>query len=147
MLSDIKSLCEYLCVRLAAIFQTFTNHLDPSVLVLMGPNQSLTSLINSFPNFDTQANARQNLQYNWVTSKDSGQPAHPHSMARVLVYSSLDSPGAVESTCDQRRLWLGCVDAQSVQSQCWSHVFFRFCHALTKMRKYCFSDNGFWSSK
>ena len=39
-----------------------------------------------------------------VTGKDSDQPVHPPSMARVLVYPSLDSPGAVEGTCDQRRL-------------------------------------------
>ena len=39
-----------------------------------------------------------------VTSKDSYQPVHTRSMARVLVYRSLDSPGAVEGTCDQRRL-------------------------------------------
>ena len=32
----------------------------------------------------------------WVTSKDSAQPIHPPSMARFLVYSSLDSLEAVE---------------------------------------------------
>ena len=37
-----------------------------------------------------------------VTSKDSGQPAHPPSMARVLAFLSLDSLKTVESTCDQR---------------------------------------------
>ena len=31
-----------------------------------------------------------------VTSKDSDQPVHPPSMARVLVYPSLDSLEAVE---------------------------------------------------
>ena len=36
-----------------------------------------------------------------VTSKDSDQPVHPPSMARVLVYPSLDSLEAVEVTCDQ----------------------------------------------
>ena len=40
----------------------------------------------------------------FVTSKDSDQPVHPPSMARVLVYPSMDSPEAVEGTCDQRRL-------------------------------------------
>ena len=39
-----------------------------------------------------------------VTSKDSGQPVHPISMARAHVYSSLDSPEAVEDTGDQRSL-------------------------------------------
>ena len=38
------------------------------------------------------------------TSKDSDQSVHPHSMARVFVYISLDSPECVEWTCDQRRL-------------------------------------------
>ena len=36
-----------------------------------------------------------------VTSKDSDQPAHPPSMAKALVYPSLDSLEAIESTCDQ----------------------------------------------
>ena len=35
--------------------------------------------------------------------KTSDQPVHPPSMARILVYPSLDSPKAVEGTCDQRR--------------------------------------------
>ena len=39
-----------------------------------------------------------------MTIKDSDQPVHPTSMARVLFYPSLDSPEAVEGTCDQRRL-------------------------------------------
>ena len=33
-----------------------------------------------------------------VTSKDTDQPVHPPSMARVLVYPSLDSQEAVEGT-------------------------------------------------
>ena len=36
-----------------------------------------------------------------VTSKDSDQPVHPPSMAKALVYSSLDSLEAVEGTCDR----------------------------------------------
>ena len=40
-----------------------------------------------------------------LTSKDSDQHVHPTSMARVLVHPSLDSPGAIEGTCGQRRLW------------------------------------------
>ena len=39
-----------------------------------------------------------------VTIKDSNQPIHPSSMARLLFYTSLDSPEAVEGTCDQQRL-------------------------------------------
>ena len=39
-----------------------------------------------------------------VTSKDSDQPGHPPSMAIALVHPILDSPEAVEGTCDQRRL-------------------------------------------
>ena len=38
-----------------------------------------------------------------VTSKDSDQPVHTPSMARVLVYPSLKSLEPVEGTCDQRR--------------------------------------------
>ena len=36
-----------------------------------------------------------------VTSKDSDQPVHPPSMARVLIYTCLDCLEAVEATCDQ----------------------------------------------
>ena len=36
-----------------------------------------------------------------VTSKDSDQPVHPPSMARVLVDSSLGSPETVECTGDR----------------------------------------------
>ena len=39
-----------------------------------------------------------------VTVKDSDQLVHPSSMARVLVYPSLDSPMAVEGTSYKRRL-------------------------------------------
>ena len=39
-----------------------------------------------------------------VTNKNSDQPVHPPSIARVLVYPAGDSPEAVESTYDQRRL-------------------------------------------
>ena len=39
-----------------------------------------------------------------VTNKDSDQPVNPPSMAKVLLYPSLDSPEAVEGTCDQRGL-------------------------------------------
>ena len=39
-----------------------------------------------------------------VTRKDSNQPVHSHSMARVLVHPPLDSLEAVESTCNQGRL-------------------------------------------
>ena len=39
-----------------------------------------------------------------VTSKDSDQPVHPPSMARVLAYPSLNSQAAVEGTCHQQRL-------------------------------------------
>ena len=39
-----------------------------------------------------------------VTSKDSDELVHPHSMTRVLVHPTLDSPEAVEGTCNQQRL-------------------------------------------
>ena len=41
----------------------------------------------------------------FVTRKDSEQPVHPSSMAKVYVYPSSDRLEAVEGTCDQRRLW------------------------------------------
>ena len=64
-------------------------------------------------------------------SKDLDQPVHPPSMARALVYSSLDSLEAVEGTCDQRRLWSDCADAQADLSLRWSHKSHcRFCRAL-----------------
>ena len=48
--------------------------------------------------------ARVLVYSSYVIIKDSDQTVHPPGMARVLVYSSLDSPEAVEGTCDQRRL-------------------------------------------
>ena len=39
-----------------------------------------------------------------VTSKDSDQPIHPPSMARILIYPSLDNPEVAEGSCNQRRL-------------------------------------------
>ena len=39
-----------------------------------------------------------------VTNKGSDQPVHLHSMARALVYSSLNILEAVEGTCDQRKM-------------------------------------------
>ena len=69
-----------------------------------------------------------------VTSKDSDQPVHPLSMARILVYPSLDNPEAVEGTCDQRRLWSDCVDAQADLSPRWLHKSYcRFCRSLAHL--------------
>ena len=45
------------------------------------------------------------------TSKYTVQLAHPSSIARVLVYPSVDSLEAIDGTCDQRKLWSDCVDA------------------------------------
>ena len=63
---------------------------------------------------------------------DWDQPVHPASMARVLVYSSLDSLEVVEGTCDQRRLirlrWCADWSASSLVAQvvgfvtCW-HIY------------------------
>ena len=39
-----------------------------------------------------------------VISKDSIQPVHPPSMARIIFHPSLDTPEPVEGTCDQQRL-------------------------------------------
>ena len=37
-----------------------------------------------------------------MTSKDSDQPVHPPSMARVFVHPSFDSLEAIDGTCDQQ---------------------------------------------
>ena len=39
-----------------------------------------------------------------VTSNNSDLPVHQPSMTRVVVHPSLDYTGAVEGSCDQRRL-------------------------------------------
>ena len=71
-----------------------------------------------------------------VTSKDSGQPVNPPSIARVLVYLSSHSLEAAEGPCDQRRLWSDCADAQADLNLRWSHKSYcRFCHALAPMVK------------
>ena len=75
-----------------------------------------------------------------VTRKDSDQPVHPPSMVRGLVFSSLKSPESVESTCDQRRFWSDCADAQADLSLRWSHkTHCRFCIAQALL------FSSFWS--
>ena len=79
------------------------------------------------------ASRRQHHNTSCVTSTDSDQPVYPLCMARVLVYLSLDSPEAVEGTCDQWRLWSDCADAQSDLSPRWSHgSYCRFCPSLAQ---------------
>ena len=39
-----------------------------------------------------------------VAGENLDQPVHPLSAARDLVFPSLNNPGAVEGTCDQRKL-------------------------------------------
>ena len=78
-----------------------------------------------------------------VTSKDSDQPVRPPSMARVLVYPSLDSLEAVEGICDQWRFWSDCADVQADLSVHWSHKSYcRICRELTHffMKTCC----GYW---
>ena len=65
-----------------------------------------------------------------VISKDLDQHVQPSSMARGLVYPSLDSPEAIESTCDQQTDQT----AQADPSLRWSQKFYcRFCRALAQM--------------
>ena len=55
----------------------------------------------------------------------------PINLVRVLVYHSLDSPEAVEGTCDQRWLWSDCADAQTDLSLRWPYKSYcKFCRAL-----------------
>ena len=59
-----------------------------------------------------------------------------HQIWQVLVHSSLNSIEAVEGTCDQRRLWSDCADAQADLSLRWSHKSSsRFCRALGHLVK------------
>ena len=65
---------------------------------------------------------------------DQQRHVYPPSMARILVYSSLDSLEAVESTCDQQRLWSACANAQADLSLRCSHMSYcRFCRALAQL--------------
>ena len=61
---------------------------------------SLLTLSTATDYFKTMINNSQpayDKTYN-MTRKDSDQPVNPPSMARVLVYPSLDSPETVEGT-------------------------------------------------
>ena len=70
-----------------------------------------------------------------VTSKDSDQPVHPPSMT-ILIYPSLGGPDTIEGTCDQRRFWSDCADAQADLSLRWSHKSYcRFCRVLAHIKK------------
>ena len=70
--------------------------------------------------------------HNTATSKDSDHPVHPPSMTRVFSFIPfLDSLEAIESTCDQRRLYSDCADAQTDLSLRYSHKSYcRFRRAL-----------------
>ena len=71
-----------------------------------------------------------------VTSKNSDQAVHSSCMARVLVYSSLNSLIGVEGTCDQRRLLLDYANAQADLNLRWSHKFYsRFRRALAYLKQ------------
>ena len=71
-----------------------------------------------------------------ISSKDSDQPVHSPSMARVLIYPSLGSPMAIEGTCNQRRLRSDCANVQVDLSLHWSHKSYcRFCRALAQIVK------------
>ena len=77
----------------------------------------------------------------YVTSKDSDQTVHLPSMARVLVYPSLDTcrPEAVKGACDQWGLWSDCADAEADLSLRWSHkTYCRFWRALAQIISECF---------
>ena len=55
-----------------------------------------------------------------ATSKDTSACTSTQ-YSKGLVYPSLESLEAQEDTCDQRRLWSDCADAQADLSLCWSH--------------------------
>ena len=67
----------------------------------------------SIPGVDKWAAQDKTYSKICVTSKVSDQPVDTPSMKRVLIHSSLDSPEAVEGTCDQRRFWSDCVDVKA----------------------------------
>ena len=78
----------------------------------------------------------QDKTYNKIcaTSKDSDQPVHQPSMARILIYPYLDSLVAVEGTCKQGRLLSDCADVQADLSLRWLHKYqCRFRPALAQM--------------
>ena len=104
-----------------------------TVRVITGQRSSPESRFLS-NNCTIWASACQNLP-ECVTSKDIGQPVHQPSLARVLVYPFLDSPEAVEDTCNQRELWSDSADAQADLSFHWWHKCW-FCRPLTHI---CFS--------
>ena len=81
-----------------------------------------------------------------MTSKDSNQPVHPPSIARVLVYSSWDSLKIVQGTHKQHRLWSDCTDVQAYLSLYWLHKSCRrFRHALAHFSKEtCY--NSHWAN-
>ena len=68
------------------------------------------------------------------TSKDSDQPLHPPSMARVLLYPSLDSFEAVEGRYDKWNLWSDCTNTQADLSLRLSHESYcrSYCHSLAR---------------
>ena len=100
-----------------------------------------------YKNNMSQRTTKPTIKPVWPTKTD--EPVYPPSMARVLIYPSLDNLEAVEGMCDQRRLWSECADAQADLSLFWSHKSYcRFCRALTHHCRTCdrMGDIGVWVS-
>ena len=70
----------------------------------------------------------------WPAKTQTSRYIHPVWQEFSFIPLLINSPKAVEGTCDQRRLWSDCADAQSDLSLCWSHKSYcRFCCALAHL--------------
>ena len=56
-----------------------------------------------------------------AASDVSDQPAHPHSLIKIIAHS-VSSQGPKASSGGQRRLWSDCADAQADLSLRWAHI-------------------------
>ena len=103
------------------VYIYFFRKSSAAILFVNLNRNALTSLhINAIFIFEPVRN--KTYKKTCVTSKGSNKPIHPPSMARVLIYSSLDS-----------RLWSACTDVQAdlLIWVCWSHKSYRrFCCGL-----------------
>ena len=100
-----------------------------------GFNFKVTRMGSMIPRDNSQRTTKPTRRPVWPAKTQISLYTNP-SMTRVLVCPSLNSPAAEEGTCDQRRLWSDCADAQADLSLRWSHKFYcRFCRVLAQIKK------------
>ena len=103
------------------IITKYSSLTSPLIIIIFAPKHTLDGALALPLSEEMRVSARKTYNKTCVTSKDSDQVIHPLSMARGLVYPSLDSRETEEGSWDQQRLWSDYADVQADLSLLWSH--------------------------